>query len=206
LRKFSQTAIAARFLSFFRPSRRDAAPDFLGRANGPFFERDGFCFAVSLDREDGAATFTIFYQSRYSGRSSAVVALRPVGSSLPVVSPRIHCGPAGFGVAKFPTAIPVRHQGKPVNFEVGADVEYPLGQGREVRCRVGRSVRFDTQFKLLPTLAGTLPGRLIAHILSKMTTIRLRLPIAVAEETPDDSGHFEELWSLTGQAHSSHVA
>jgi hypothetical protein len=220
LRKFDQPTIVARCLSFFRParSRRDAAPDFLGRCNGLIFERDGFCFAVSLDRDDRAATFTIIYQSRYAGRSAAIVALRPAGSSLPVFSPRIQCGPAGFGVAKFPVAVPARHQCKTVKFDVGADVEYPLGQGREVRFRTGRAVRFDTRFKRLPPADGVfswgqacglpwgLKGWLIEHILSRMTTIRLRLPNDVAEETADDAGHVEELWSLPGRSYSSHSA
>ena len=220
LRKFDQTPIVATCLSFLRPAlpRRNVAPDYLGRSNGLYFERDGFCFAVSLDREDRAATFTIIYQSRYTGRSAAIVALRPAGSSLPVFSPRIQCGPAGFGVAKFPVAVPARHQGKTVKFDVGADVEYPLGQGREVRFRAGRAVRYDTRFKRLPPAAEAfswgracglpwgLKGRLVEHILFRMATIRLRLPNDAAEEAPDDAGHVEELWSLLGQSYSSRSA
>jgi hypothetical protein len=205
---FSRDSVFATFLSFFQPARsaRDSAPDFLGLANGTLFERDGFCFSVALDREDHQAKFTVMFQCRYSGRSVACVALRPAGSNLAIFSPRIECGPAGFGVAKFPAAIPTRHQGKWVTFEIGADVEYPLGQGREVRSRAGREVRYDTQFKRLPPAADVLPSRITKHVLAKTATIRLRLPSDVMNEAPDDAGHVEELWSLPGQAYSSRSA
>lgn len=205
---FARNPVFATCVSVFRPARlrRDAAPDLLGRCNGPLFERDGFCFAVSLDREDRTAAFTVIYQSRYAGRSTAVVAVRPAGSSLAVFSPCIQCGPAGFGVVKFPAAVPARHQGKTVQFEIGADVEYPLGQDREVRFRKGRAVRYDAQFRRLPPAAQSLPTRLIEHVLSKTATIRLRLPSGVAEETPDDAGHVEELWRLPVQTSPSRSA
>ena len=65
------------------------------------------------------------------------------------VSPDIQCGPAGFGVAKFPVAIPRRHQGKTVTFEIGVDADYPLGKGREVRFRNGRTIRHNSRFRSL---------------------------------------------------------
>jgi hypothetical protein len=178
--------------------RREIAPDYLDRCKGPVFERDGFCFTVSLDAEDRVATFTIMYQNRYDGPSASYIALRPAGGSVATISPRIECGPAGFGVAKFPVAIPAPHQGKTVTMEIGASAEYPLGKGREVRFRTGRAVRQDSQFRTQPLKNRALPGKSAKRILMQMaTTTRLALPSNVAEYVPDDAtGHAEELWSL----------
>ena len=129
--------------------RRDLVPDYLSLCKDKFFERDGFCFGVSLDREDALAMFTIMFQSRYLGPSIARIALRPAGAGVASVSPDIECGPAGFGVAKFPVAIPRRHQGKTVTFEIGVDADYPLGKGREVRFRNGRTIRHNSRFRSL---------------------------------------------------------
>jgi hypothetical protein len=197
---FDRYRIVAQFLEVLRPARprRDLAPDYLGLASRSCFERDGFCFTVSLDREDRAATFTIMYQNRFAGRAVAGIAMRPVGSSLAVYSPYIQCGPAGFGVAKFPAAVPSRHQGKFVTFEIGADVDYPDGRGREVRFRDGWPVHHNAQFDRLPAVPRALPGRLIECILIKAATVRLMLPIGAVEELPDDeTGHAEELWKLS---------
>ncbi len=177
---------------------RDVAPDYLAHCSGPVFERDGLCFTVSLDVEDRTATFTIMYQNRYDSPAAAYIALRPAGGSVATISPRIKCGPAGFGVAKFPVAVPARHQGKTVTMEIGALIEYPLGKGGEVRFRNGRAVRQDSQFRSLPLKNRALPGNLVRCILIQTATIiRLALPSNVAEYVPDEeTGHAEELWSL----------
>ncbi len=182
--------------------RRDLAPDYLSRCSGPIFERDGFCFTVSLAREDAAATFTVMYQNRYAAQCMATVALRPAGSSLAVRSPRIECGPGGFGVAKFPVVVAARHQGKMVTLQIGADVVYPCGRGAELRFRPGRAVSCNAQF--VPPSATAylaLANRLAKHILSGAATIRVRLPSDVAEELPDEAiGHVEELWRQTRES------
>ena len=182
-----------------RPQRRrDIVPDYLGRSSGPVFERDGLCFTVSLDAEDRTATFIIMYQNRYDRALAAYIALRPVGSSVATISPRIDCGPAGFGVAKFPVAVPARHQGKSVTMEIGASTEFPLGKGREVRFRTGRGVLQDSQFRSLPLKNRALPDNSVGRILMQTAiTTRLALPSNVAEYVPDEeTGHAEELWSL----------
>jgi len=182
-----------------RRFRRDLVPEYLGRCCRSFLERDGFCFAASLDCENDVATFTVMFQNRYTGPAVASIALRPLGSTLGIVSPTIHCGAAGFGVAKFPVPIPARHQGKTVTFQLGVDVEYPLGKGREVRFRTGQLVRHNSQFGLLPAIGMGLPHFPTGHILNHAAaTIRLRLPNLVAEYIPDDvtAGPVEELWSL----------
>lgn len=182
-----------------RRFRRDLVPEYLGRCCRSFFERDGFCFAVSLDCENDVATFTVMFQNRYTGPAVARIALRPLGSTLGMVSPTIHCGAAGFGVAKFPVPIPARHQGKTVTFQLGVDVEYPLGKGREVRFRTGQLVRHNSQFGLLPAIGIGLPHFPTGHISNHAAaTSRLRLPKLVAEYIPDDAtaGPVEELWSL----------
>ena len=157
-----------------RQLRRDLVPDYLGLCKDRFFERDGFCFSISLDREDEMAMFTIMFQSRYLGPSTARIALRPANSGVASVSPDIACGPAGFGVAKFPVAIPRRHQGKTVTFEIGVDASYPLGKGREVRFRTGRAVRHDCQFHNVDVAVQTILHSLDGHFCIDLpTAIRL---------------------------------
>jgi hypothetical protein len=179
--------------------RRDLAPDYLNRCSGPIFERDGFCFTVSLAREDGVATFTIMYQNRYAAECLATVALRPAGSSLAVHSPGIQCGPGGFGVATFPAAFAARHQGKMVTLQIGADVVYPCGRGAELRFRTGRAVPWNAQFVARPPIARlALANRLTKRILFGAARIRVRLPRNVAEELPNEAiGHVEEIWRQT---------
>ena len=81
------------------------------------------------------------------------------------ISPRINCGPAGFGVARFPVAIPALHQGKLVTMEIGASTEFPLGKGREVRFHTGQTVRQDSQFRSLPLKNRALPGNSVGVFL-----------------------------------------
>jgi hypothetical protein len=192
-------AVAAACVTILaRARRRDVAPDYLGRGKGPIFERDGLCFTVSLDGEDHIATFTVMYQNRYDRPMAAYIALRPSGSGVATLSPRIDCGPAGFGVAKFPVAIPAQHQGKKVTIEIGVSTEYRHGKGREVRFRTGRMVCHDSQFRNQPLKNRALPGHSIAcNLTQTATTTRLALPSGVAEYVSDDeTGHAEELWSL----------
>ncbi len=191
--------------------RRDLLPDYLGLCKDKIFDRDGFCFGISLDRDDAVATFTIMFQSRYLGPSTARIALRPAtqGTGCPArvatVSPEIRCGPAGFGVARFPVAIPLRHQGKTVSFEIGVDVEYPLGKGREVRYHTGRTVRHDSRFGHHVRMVGpsvvepALLRRLVGHFLVPVpTVVRLTLPSNVADFLPDSAvGDSQVLWSLS---------
>ncbi len=194
-------ALAATCLAIISRTQRsrDMVPDYLGYSSGPVFERDGLCFTVSLEAEDRTATFSIMYQNRYDRPAAAYIALRPAGGSVATISPRIDCGPAGFGVAKFPVAVPARHQGKSVKMEIGASVEYPLGKGREVRFRTGRGVLQDSQFRSLPLKNRALPGNSVGRILMQTAiTTRLALPSNVAEYVPDEeTGHAEELWSMS---------
>jgi hypothetical protein len=188
--------------------RCESPPDYLGRCNGPIFERDGLCFTVSLDAEDRTAMFTIMYQNRYDRPLAAYIALRPAGGSVATLSPRIDCGPAGFGVAKFPVAVPARHQGKTVTMEIGVSIEYPRGKGREVRFRAGRPVRQDSQFRCYPLKNRALSGNSLGCILTQAaTTTRLVLPSNIAEYVPDEeTGHAEELWSLSKSGPSRYAA
>ena len=189
--------------------RRNLVPDYLSLCMDKCFERDGFCFGISLDREDldredldykdAVAMFTIMFQSRYLGPTTARIALRPAGAGVATISPDIQCGPAGFGVAKFPVAIPRRHQGKTVTFEIGADADYPLGKGREVRFRTGRTIRHNSRFRSLTIVAQAFLHSLAGHFLIQSpVAIRLTLPTDVAEYIPDGAvGGAEVLWSLS---------
>lgn len=182
-----------------KPIAPIGVPDYLSLCKGRYFERDGFCFGISLDNEDAVAMFTIMFQSRYLGLSTARVALRPTGAGVATISPDIQCGPAGFGVAKFPVAIPQRHQGKIVTFEIGVDADYPLGRGREVRFRTGRTIRHDSQFCRLTIVPQTLLHSLVGYVLNHSpAVVRLTLPTDVAENVPDSAvGESQMLWSLS---------
>ncbi|MGO9115701.1 MAG: hypothetical protein ACLP9L_41370 [Thermoguttaceae bacterium] len=179
--------------------RRDLVPDYLSLCKDKFFERDGFCFGVSLDREDEIAMFTIMFQSRFLGPSTARIALRPTGSGVATVSPDIHCGPGGFGIAKFPVAIPQRHQGKTVTFEIGVDTDYPLGKGPEIRFRTGQTIRHNSGFRSLTVVVQALLHSLVGHLhIHGPTRIRLTLPSNVAEFIPESAvGESQELWSFS---------
>jgi len=193
------SAAACLVLLLGLPLRRDLVPDYLSLCKDGFFERDGFCFGISLDREEGMAMFTVMFQSRYLGPSTARIALRPACAGVATVSPDIECGPAGFGVAKFPVAIPPRHQGKTVTFEIGADTDYPLGKGREVRFRTGRTIRHNSQFHSLTVVVQAVLHSFVGHFLvHSPAAIRLTLPSDVAEYVPDSVvGESQVLWSLS---------
>jgi hypothetical protein len=178
--------------------RRDLVPDYLGLCKDKFFERDGFCFGISLDREERVGMCTIMFQNRYLGPSIARIALRPAGARVATVSPDIKCGPAGFGVAKFPVAIPRRHQGKTVTFEIGVDAEYPHGKGREVRFRNGRTIRHNSRFRSLALVVQGMLNMLVGHFfIPSPARIRLTLPTDVAEDIPDSAAADSQvLWGL----------
>lgn len=143
--------------------------------------------------------FTIMFQSRYLGPSLARIALRPAGARVASISPDIECGPAGFGVAKFPVAIPRRHQGKTVTFEIGVDANYPLGKGREVRFRNGRTIRHNSRFRSLTVVVEGFVHLLLGHLfIASPARIRLTLPADVAEDIPDGAvGESQVLWSMS---------
>ena len=138
------------------------------------------------------------FQNRYLGPSIARIALRPAGAGVATVSPDIKCGPAGFGVAKFPVAIPRRHQGKTVTFEIGVDAEYPHGKGREVRFRNGRTIRHNSRFRSLAVVVQGMLNMLVGHFfIPSPARIRLTLPTDVAEDIPDSAAADSQvLWGL----------
>src|SRR4051794_21970080 len=45
--------------------RKDRAPDFLRQRFGAYFERSGFCFAVTCASEGVLAFLDLYYQNRY---------------------------------------------------------------------------------------------------------------------------------------------
>ena len=101
-------------------------------------------------------------------------------------------------MAKFPVAIPRRHQGKSVTFEIGADADYPLGKGREVRFTAGREIRHNSRFRSLAVVVQAVLHSVLGHFfVHAPTTVRLTLPSDVAEYIPEGAvGESLELWSL----------
>lgn len=128
-------------LSYFR---RDKAPDVLGQAGLPYFERDGLCFVVMGKVEQGRAQICVAFQNRYDSPCSADVLLRPAReegeANMRRLRFRISCPASGVGQAVEDWPIPQELQGRLVNFYLGADVEYRQGRSRMVRFKNGEPV------------------------------------------------------------------
>jgi hypothetical protein len=55
--------------------RRDLAPDFLAQKVGDYFDRDGFCFAVTAGVHNNVCYFDLWFQNRFERRCRGRVAL-----------------------------------------------------------------------------------------------------------------------------------
>jgi hypothetical protein len=167
--------------------RKDIIPDYLRRHAGPYFNRDGFCFAFRTRVIDNTCWLEILFQSQQDQACIGRVALRPARgfllgrASMPPIAAEIQCEPAAFGVARLAIPIPAELQGKRQSFEVGASVDYPLAKGRTLRFRDGIMLRENSDFKnafgTTLTVAGALTGSIV---LSSPATTTLSLPSDVA--------------------------
>lgn len=191
--------------------RRDIVPDYLKASTGDYFNRDGFCFAISPALVDGICYLEVFFQNQYDHPCLARLALRPAAGfwlTRPegdTITFDIQCAPAAFGVARLPIPLPKAVQGQRNSFEVGASVYYPQGKGRRLRFRDGIFLRADSSFGNAFGTALTAAGALAGHIvLSKPASVTMTLPSNAAEEIPATL-HPEiiTLWNLVTH-HSTH--
>ncbi|WP_428306121.1 hypothetical protein [Lacipirellula sp.] len=180
--------------------KKDLAPDLLHRNFGGYFERDGFCFVVFPDAEDGRCILRIFFQNRFERECEARIALRPsklVGfKGPPILKIAVACPGAAFGVVERAVALPEELQGRLVSLDVGADTTYPHGKGAMVRFRdalVLRSdVNFVDNFATATSIVGLVTGRITFH---RPAHVKARMPRDVATLLADDEQQrMEILW------------
>jgi hypothetical protein len=184
--------------------RTDLAPDYLQAAAGKYFNRNGFCFALSATVVDGIAYLVVFFQNQYDQRCCGRIAVRPARgfwmarSEIQIVALEIDCAPAAFGVAR--VAIPLLRevQGKKQAFEVGASVEYERGKRHRLRFRDGVFLRansdFGNAFAATALVAGALCGKII---ITSPQTASFTLPDGAAEAFFQDiQPTITTLWEL----------
>lgn len=166
--------------------RRDLAPDLLAQQVGRYFERNGFCFNFLPTEGDGKCLFLLFFQNRYEKPCTAKIAVRPVtfrGAHETLVFMNVQCPGAAFGVCTKAIGVPAKLQGKKVSFDVGADVDYPEGQGSMLRFRDGillrRNAQFVDAFARTTSILALLGGMILFHIPARA---KYRLPDKVAAE------------------------
>jgi hypothetical protein len=184
--------------------RKDKVPDYLARYTRNYFNRNGFCFALTAENRGGICYLTVYFQNQYDRPFVGRVALRPSQGffmnrpAIPAVLLAIDCDAAGFGIARTQIPVPEELQGKRQLFEVGAAVGYPQGKGSRVRFRDGTLLSRDTEFcddrgELL-AVAGVLTGHII---ISFPTRTPIVLPANVATDIPDDRvTEVQMLWRL----------
>lgn len=171
--------------------RRDAAPDYLHELAGSYFNRDGFCFAITSDATNGVAYLVAYFQNQYEQSCVGKIALRPERglfsgkAAIEAITIDVQCPAAGFGVLRLPLPVPSDAQGQHVRFEVGACVEYPRGKGRRLRFADGVFLRansnFGDGFSSAVVLAGAVTGSVVLATPARMT---IMLPQHVAESVP----------------------
>lgn len=127
--------------------RPDREPDLLRRWFHPYFEHEGFCFAIRPTvTNDGLYCFDVFYQNRFERECEAILAVVPSrgfflmrGQGVAIRLPlRIPGG--AFGGVRVPLDIPDAVAGKRVRLDVTARVRYPQRRGRMIRFRPGLRV------------------------------------------------------------------
>jgi hypothetical protein len=184
--------------------RADEAPDYLRQQFATYFNRGGFCFAVRPSVADGVAYLDVYFQNQQDTRCVGRIALRPARgfflgrADLEPVAAEIRCGPAAYGFARIPVAIPAELQGRKQSFEVGASVDRPDGRGRTLRFRDGVALRansdFGNAFGTALTVAGALTGQIVYQ---SPATTAIELPRGVAQTIPAGrEPEFRTLWKL----------
>lgn len=184
--------------------RHDKATDFLRRQVGGYFDRGGFCFAITPAVVDDVLHLQAWFQNRFERPCQGKIALRPERGffmnrpDIAGIVFDIDCGPGAFGVTSLPQPVSRELQGKRQGFEVGASVEYPEGRGQQLRFANGVAIRENTEFVDtvgdLMTTAGLLTGTLILH---KGARIKFALPVGVREEIEErPQPTVKTLWRL----------
>jgi hypothetical protein len=172
--------------------RADLAPDFLRQFLGAPFERDGFCFSVTINVQDGLCYFNIVFQNQYERACDGRVIIQaPVKSfsfnrrAFQGVALDIQCEGGALGVARMPLPIPARFQGRKMRFDVSGATRYPAGSGKLLRFKNGLRVG-KADASGLGTAAAAIGLAAVGVISVKRPAgITFPLPTGVAEDGAD---------------------
>lgn len=173
---------------FSLEGRKDLAHDYLHDLFGEYFNREGFCFCLTMTKNEGVGYFELYFQNQYSESCSARVTVRPAvrfisRPRIPTIDTTFICEPGAFGRIRFATSIPKEIQGEEQNFEVGASVTFPGGRGDQLRFRDGMPV--GTSSNTGKTLWGLLMAIGAAAgagaVISRGASVTIVLPDQVAD-------------------------
>jgi hypothetical protein len=202
---FPALALGALGLLVWSLTRKDKFPDLLRQRHGSYFERDGFCFAITPAASNGECRLDFYFQNGFDRSSRAQVVMRPSQQfflnrrPIETLTVEIDCPGGAYGVARVPWAVPAKFQGKKQSFDVGAHVEYPTGRGTMIRYRDGVHVgtaKRDVWAGIL-TLAGAVGGTVV---ITKPAKVKLTLPKDVEDTVPEDALiSIEILWRPVGE-------
>jgi len=193
--------------------RADVAFDYLRKQAGTYFNRDGFCFALSAVAEDHIAYVVAHFQNQRDRPCRGRIALRPARgfflgrANLDVIVFDIECAPAAFGMARLAVPLPENLQGKRQAFEVGASVDHLDEKGQTLRFHDGVFLRtnsnFGNPFGTAVAVAGLLGGAVVINQPAKAT---IQLPIGVAESLEgSEMPEIVTLWKLGDPPLSAHA-
>jgi hypothetical protein len=183
-------ASAALGVFLYLHGQRDLAPDFLAEHAGSYMDRNGFCFSVEPVAANGVCTFRFLFQNRFENECIARIAIRPVafvGKYETLALAVVRCPGGAFGIAEKAVGLPTELQGQSLKLDVGADVEYPTGKGRQLRFRdaivLRRNTNFVDAFARSTTILALLGGAILWH---RPVRVRCSLPRGVAKDISDN--------------------
>lgn len=172
--------------------RKDCEPDYLRMAFGNYFNRDGFCFAITASTLNGVCQLHTHFQNQHERPCVGRIALRPsrgfflTRAKIAAIMFEVQCEGGAFGVATLPIPLPHEVLGSAQSFDVAAWVSYPQGRGRRLRFRDGILVRGNTEMGVAVStgliVAGALAGMIVMP--SSPAKMTIQLPDEAAEELP----------------------
>jgi hypothetical protein len=181
--------------------RKDEVPDFLHTVAGRYFDQNGFCFAVIPEIRNSILRLRVFVQNRYERDMEARLVIRPpMGfvrrSGMRPLGFEGHFGPGYFGVVTIPCAVPAEMGDKVMRCEVGAEVRYPNGRGRELRHRAGLRVASTSGLRNTSRIGAWIDVLVMLVTHSRRSSFTFRMPPGAAPDCPDSAPQFEKLWVL----------
>jgi hypothetical protein len=186
-------------------SRPESVPDFLSQLRGPRIGRGGVLFVFECAARDGWTWIDIHYQNRFTNPANVTVAFTPSQNFLTKrndidpIAVTFTCGSAAYGTIHVPITIKHEYQGKPQQFDVASEVEYPNGHGECLRNVVGGEMS-KVGFSLIDSAAVTLAKVVLTGRLLNVrwqSRVKVMLPRGVAESTDQMPDLFqEEHWTL----------
>lgn len=185
--------------------RKDREPDYLRTIFGNYFNRGGFCFAMTASAQDGICHLHAHFQNQHERPCVGRIALRPsrgfflTRAKIDAIMFEVPCEGGAFGVVTLPIPLPRAVLGTEQSFDVAAWVSYPKGRGRRLRFRDGILVRGNTEMGVAATtgliLAGALAGMIV--IPSSPAKMTIQLPDeAVDELSPSCEPQTRVHWRL----------